>query len=119
MIWPFRRKPRPQPPAPPAGDSPEEWCVGDTAECIAGPGSWRNSFGWLSNGPEHGEVRIVADISLGADQLVYLGFSRWRGHFFAATCFRKITPRADEAKRGTVARLSDLLSAAVRETEDA
>ena len=119
MIWPFRREPRPQPPAPPEGDSPEEWCVGDMAECVSDGNCWVNRHGWLGGGPVKGDVRMVTSIIIGHDARTYLVFARWDPSAYRATCFRKITPRADEAKRGTVTRLSDLLRAPVRETDDA
>lgn len=86
---------------PPVPDSPETWRIGDMAECI-GAGTWYhngNRDQSHSNGPASGEVRIVEAImtvAVSGGTAQFIGFARWPNSAFAASMFRKITPRADE-----------------------
>lgn len=88
---------------PPVPDSVDTWAAGDLAECV-GSGGWFHNGDRNrphSNGPESGEIRIVeavvmADVSGGTAQ--FLSFARWPQYAFTAVTFRKVTPRADEAK---------------------
>lgn len=98
--------------APPRTDGPEEWCVGDLAECIC-PSN--GHFGWYSlyhpfdvSGPAYGDVRRVVDIVDDCDGL-FIAFSPWPKSCFAARHFRKVTPRADEQTAGSCATISDLM----------
>ncbi len=76
----------------------EDWAVGDLAECIT-EDPWYQG----APGPKKGDVNRVVGVFPGhckRDETPGWGlkFSKWPGAF-AATSFRKITPRADEAQR--------------------
>lgn len=110
-----RRAGKPQGPGRPVGDSPEDWNPGDLAECVH-QGPWFSCGGFDSahgDGPKFGEIRVVESVMVESHmllgQLTGLRFRRWSKPF-AANAFRKITPRADNATRGDVASLDDLLT---------
>ena len=83
--------------------APEDWQLGDQAECIIA-GQWYTCPEMVpSGGPEHGQVMKVTGVKLCTDpyepegKAIALAFAGWPGHFFASACFRKVRPRADEA----------------------
>jgi hypothetical protein len=91
--------------APPAGGGPvlpgtDRWASGDMAECIHG-GPWVSRDGFVRPDPCEGHVAIVRSVHLCQDKTgalaEYLLFARWPGEVFAASAFRKLTPRADAA----------------------
>src|SRR5690606_5465731 len=88
----------------PAGDSPEDWTPGDLAECLHPGPRYRDGMVPSLNGPKPGEVRAVAMVTSGPDffgdaaPITFLEFARWPDRRYPARCFRKITPRADEAE---------------------
>lgn len=107
-----------QPPALPPGDTPDEWRVGDQAECIA-EGYWRcRKTGLLleDGGPQFREVYRVTNVDCRIG-FTALEFPRWPDSGFSAVAFRKITPRADEAKVGTCATIKSLLRLAPQTDE--
>lgn len=88
----------------PAGPAhPESWQVGDWAERVT-MGQWiRLPEREPAAGPRHGQVMRVIGVAICRDPLVKggsvlcLAFAGWPGEYFAATAFRKLNPRADEA----------------------
>lgn len=87
---------------PPPGDTPEEWHANDIAECIYG-GAWFNGVENHARGPENGQVLRVADVIVAPIGSVIPGaialvFERFPKNGYAASAFRKITPRADAAE---------------------
>lgn len=109
-----RGKPLPEAPE----DSPEDWRLGDMAECIGEGGAWLALRGFvvvIGSGPKKGEVREVAKISLGANGGQYLGFERYGlENSYNAALFRKVTPKADEAVSASKEWLADLIGAPLR-----
>lgn len=97
---------------PPPEDSPEDWQVGDMAECIGCGSAWFSTDGMiLLGGPQPGEVRMVAKVSTDSGPQA-LHFERYgMSYAFAASYFRKITPKADEAVRAEPAWVADLIGA--------
>lgn len=82
---------------------PESWQVGDWAERVT-MGQWtRLPDHTPAAGPRHGQVMRVTGVAICRDPLVKggrilcLAFAGWPGEFFAASAFRKLNPRADEA----------------------
>jgi hypothetical protein len=79
----------------------ENWQVGDWAECIH-MGQWRlYPTGTVCPGPRHGRIGRVTGVTVvrvdGLGQILGLSFAGWPGEAFAASAFRKVNPRADEA----------------------
>ena len=104
----------------------EDWHVGDLAECVfAGP--WHTLFGPSRIGPALGEIRTVrgvkpSNVLVAGEPITMLIFTAHHGRF-AASAFRKVTPRADAATRADEAFISSLTPApavpAVPQREDA
>lgn len=78
---------------------PEQWQVGDQAECIFA-GTWLLNGRFPGAGPRLGETRIVRTVEEGphcitGEPIVLLCFARYSGRYEAGA-FRKVHPRADE-----------------------
>jgi hypothetical protein len=89
---------------------PEIWSVGDRAECIANVG-WRAPDGDFHPGPRMGETQVVAEIVETHAQ--HLVFSRYGVNAYSASVFRKVSPRADAAKRADAAFIASLKPARI------
>ncbi len=80
----------------------ESWQVGEWAECVAS-GRWFGvPDGRDHSGPRHGRIGRVTAVRLcfnplTGQRVLTLAFAAWPDSFFDASCFRKLTPRADEA----------------------
>ena len=103
-----------QPPAPSAR-SDDAWQPGDLAECIHSGPWWFGGLYPHADGPQLGEQRIVeaapfAIVPFTGERQQFLRFKRYAPAGYQAVCFRKVTPRADEAIAGDAASLRDLLN---------
>lgn len=104
--WPFKRRAVPTPPETPpspaaGGDSAEDWAVGDLAECIDDTWFFRTAFGWAKteHAPTLGQIERVAVVRI-INGRQFLQFKRYGDRQgYAATQFRKITPKADATER--------------------
>lgn len=102
MIWPFKKKPAPQPTID-NREWNEDWRVGDIAECIRG--EWPNIEPWLA--PRKGEKLKVAAFrdgrQIGKPNVLLYGlvFAEYDGAF-VTTGFRKVLPvkEAEETSIG-------------------
>lgn len=87
--------------APPAREWPpinEDWAVGDLAECIV-PGKWACDEPGPDVGDVHRVLAVIKGTAFGTNEPGWgLKLSGYQG-YFAATCFRKVLPRADAAER--------------------
>lgn len=88
----------------PAGPAdPESWQIGDWAECIHMGRWYLYPHGTVSDGPRHGRIGRVTAVTIArvegipGGKVLGLAFAGWPGQYFAATAFRKVNPRADEA----------------------
>lgn len=110
----FRRKRAPD---------PEQWQVGDIAECINSLGWYLNGIPHPTGGPAFGESYRVTSVvevpNSSVGPAIFLRFSAFTGKYLS-TGFRKVQPRADVLEAGTATALADLRPApSPRETEDA
>ena len=113
-FWRRLRGGKPGPAPTPPGDSPENWQVGDLAECLHdGPWFAVNFLMATMSGPRKGECRIVAGIVVKPGISQCLVFARYgmNNAFLSSPYFRKITPKADEATRADPAWVADLIGA--------
>lgn len=94
----------------------ESWSPGDLAECVV-QGIWESRCGHRLDELCKGEVHIVRAVRYCADRNgvegQYLAFARWPSAMFIATCFRKLTPRADALEAADAAFLEQLQPAAL------
>lgn len=92
----------------PAGDTPDDWQVGDLAECTL-RGEWtRYLTGQPCSGPARGDILRVSLVDNKRYSTNLLGFGAYGRDLFGATSFRKITPRADQMERADQAFIEQL-----------
>lgn len=97
MIWPFKRKQPPAPPAPPKDTRVwnDDWSVGDTAECVVEWDAFTDDVKPWER-PAKGQRLTVSGFSekigKGTDSLYYfLSFSDWAIEL-PTQAFRKVRP---------------------------
>lgn len=77
-------------------DTADDWQPGDLAVCRSSNQWCDLNTGRSKDGPKAEDMLRVKTIAMRWGRL-FLRFESWPSDWFAAYCFRKITPRQDEA----------------------